>query len=1246
MTILCPVCQTINRAGARFCDNCGSALPLACPGCGTLNRAGARFCDNCGERLDASSAASAPAPINGPGPAQAPETAPAPSAPQAKLHQFIPATLLAKLEDAQAGGGMVGERRVVTILFCDVKGSTAAAEQLDPEEWAEIMNGAFGHLIQPVYDYEGTLARMMGDAILAFFGAPIAHEDDPQRAVLAGLKIVENIQPYRAQIKARWGLDFDVRVGVNTGLVMVGPVGSDLHMEYTALGDAVNVAARMEQTARPGTVQIAGATYRLVAPLFDFEALGALEIKGKAEPVPAYRALAARAAPGRLRGFAGHDAPLVGRASELGALRQALQAALAGQGQIISLLGEAGLGKSRLIRELRPDFEAAAGPPGRWLEAASLSYESGQPYGLFVRLLRAACLAAENDSPETQRGKLQDLVALLPAENQASAMVVCATLFKLNHPDQSDSPRLEGENFKGQLFALLPALVRAWARQGPLVLVFEDLHWADPTSIALLENLLALVNEISLLVVYTLRPDEQAPGWRLKLAVERDHAARLTQVEVRPLSADQSGALVDHLVLLGDLSPELRERILARAEGNPFFVEEVVRALVENGALAAGAEAAQFEIPDSLQSLLIARIDRLAEEARRTLQIAAIVGRSFYYRVLGAILGAGAELDGRLDELQHANLIFEAARQPEREYSFRHALLHEAAYSTILRKHRREFHQRVGETLETLFPDQLEQYAPALGFHFEEAGDIARALKYYTLAGDAAYRLFAIAEAESHYARALELARRAEPNSATLMHLYTRHGRALELQSRFKEAFTNYEQLEALGRQRADQMLEVYGIAGQAQIRAMSSTAEGNVPQAEALLARGLALAQALGDQTAEARLEWTRLNLYHWTDQLPEARRAGERSLELARAAGLREQAAFNLQDLSYIYLALGEIEHTRTANREAIELWRQLHNQAMLANGLAVESNLRIEAGENAAGLAASDEGFQLTAAINNWWGMAFTRMNIASVYWDQGDAASAILACQAVMVHARRAGFIIALFLSPAYLADLYGELGAPVTALSELATALTLQAPIAHMYQPLLRAIEIRVHLANGQAAEALALADVYENSFSRQESYYVRGAMYYLLGLAPAVRSELSLLRGQPGQALAITEEVEAIARRVARRPMPEILYWRARALQAVGDLVSASATLKRARERAERIGQRPLLWRILALQAELAAQAGDGAQAAESVAQARAIISGIADHTGTPELRASFLARASVRAVLNPTQTPRPPSPA
>jgi class 3 adenylate cyclase len=354
----CPKCATQNPDGARFCFNCGNSLVLACRSCGTELPAGAKFCFSCGTPVAAEESPSPPEPVDQP----VPETEPTPpdtAEPSADvLQRYIPRGLMAKLEAARDSGLMEGERKIVTILFCDVKGSTAAASTLDPEEWSEIINGAFEHMIEPIYRYEGTVARLMGDGLLAFFGAPIAHEDDPQRAVLAGLDILEAIGRYRQEIVRRWGLQFDVRVGINTGLVVVGAVGSDLRMEYTALGDAINLAARMEQTAEPGTIQVAEATYKLAAPLFDFEVVKGLQVKGKVEPIRAYRALGTKAEPGRLRGIDNLEAPLVGRQEQLEVLSMAVGELCQGAGQIISVMGEAGLGKSRLIAEERQILDA------------------------------------------------------------------------------------------------------------------------------------------------------------------------------------------------------------------------------------------------------------------------------------------------------------------------------------------------------------------------------------------------------------------------------------------------------------------------------------------------------------------------------------------------------------------------------------------------------------------------------------------------------------------------------------------------------------------------------------------------------------------------------------------------------------------------------------------------------------------------------------------------------------------------
>ena len=315
--MICQSCKTENPVGAKFCMDCGNALQNLCAECSTELPVDAKFCFSCGAKVGS------PAPVSSVSSSSASQTSAAESEVLSRLSQYVPPELLAKLESARAGGGMAGERRVVTMLFCDIQGSTEAAGSLDPEDWAEIINGAFEHLIAPVYKYEVTLARLMGDAILALFGAPIAHEDDPQRAVLAGLEILESIKPYSEQINKKWGFDLAVRVGINTGLVVVGEVGSDLRVEYSALGDAINIAARMEQTAAPDTIQITAETQRLVAPFFDFADIGGVEVKGKSEPVQAYRVNSVTGEVGQLRGIEGLDSPLIGRSTEMKTLETA-----------------------------------------------------------------------------------------------------------------------------------------------------------------------------------------------------------------------------------------------------------------------------------------------------------------------------------------------------------------------------------------------------------------------------------------------------------------------------------------------------------------------------------------------------------------------------------------------------------------------------------------------------------------------------------------------------------------------------------------------------------------------------------------------------------------------------------------------------------------------------------------------------------------------------------------------------------
>ncbi len=703
---------------------------------------------------------------------------------ESSLPEYIPKELQVKLSAARASGEMVGERRVVTMLFCDVKGSTAAAEQMDPEDWGEIINGAFEYMIKPVYQYEGIVARMMGDGLLAFFGAPIAHEDDPQRAILAGLGIVTEMKSYREQIKATHGIDFDVRVGINTGLVVVGTVGSDLRMEYTALGDAINLASRMEQTSVPGTVQIAHDTYKLVRDLFEFEALGGIEVKGKSEPVPAYRVLESKELARRVRGIEGLHAEMVGRDMEMQTLNEVMANLKQGVGRIACVLGDAGLGKSRLINETCHVFEEVIGSKDNWYETTTLSYETNQAYGMFQRLLRRMMGIPYDESPAALRAGLGSLVESLPEERRSRALQVLEALFGLQG-DGNGLP-LEGETFRRELYEAVSEWWRARFSTQPTVIVFDDMHWSDAASIELLLQLLPLTEEIPLVLLCAMRTERDAPAWQVKAAADEIYRHRYTELTLRPLSEEESSELVNRLLAIAEISDLIRAGILEKSAGNPFFIEEVVRALIENGAViseersvdgkvetywVSTTEGADFAIPDNLRSLLGARMDRLEDETRATLQMASVIGRNFYQRVLQAVDNGSTDVDKNVGVLLRMDMIREAARVPEVEYAFRNPLTQEAVYKTILLKRRREFHRRVGEAMETLYPERLEGLYGLLAYHFALAGDRERAIEYSRNESRQAVALYAYDDAIKNLSAALEMI---DPGEQSEIHLTLR----------------------------------------------------------------------------------------------------------------------------------------------------------------------------------------------------------------------------------------------------------------------------------------------------------------------------------------------------------------------------------------------------------------------------------------------------------------------------------------
>jgi class 3 adenylate cyclase/tetratricopeptide (TPR) repeat protein len=811
----CGTCGFENPGDARFCSRCGTSLARSCPACGHDAAPAARFCSFCGTDLDT----------------EAP-----PQVTDRDLARYVPESLLRKIRAARTTGSMRGERRTVTMLFADLVGSTAAAEQLDPEDWADVVNGAFAHLIAPVYRYEGTLARLQGDAILAFFGAPIAHEDDPVRAVHAGLEMLESVAGYADEMLRTSGTPVAIRVGINTGLVVVGEVGSDLRVEYTALGDAINVAARMEQTAEPGTVRVTEHTAALLGDAFATTRIGAVEVKGKGEPVTAVRVDGVRATSAGPR----CTTPLLGRDAELAAFREVIDRLRAGFGGVVTVVGEAGIGKSRLLAAVRDELErqggVADGPAAdgevAWLEGRSRSFDAGVPYAPF-RDMAARWLGLADVPAERTFERVAAAVEAAHGVNDLDMAAYLTHIAGAPLPDeQAKSLAATGTTaLHAHATNAVVAYFEAEAARRPSVLLLDDLHWADALSLALAERLLRATEHAAIVVVIVTRPVRDEPAWRLVEVAAREAADRHTSLQLDALPTDIAGELLDQLVGGGHLAPERREQLLTRADGNPLFLEE----------LAGSLHGPSGVLPVSLSGLLTARLDRLGDEVRRVAEVAAVVGQEFDLGDVAALFDGDGDADARLRELVRRGVLVERQRRPRPRYGFRHALLQEAAYETILLKERRRLHRRLARHLETAAPDAPHEVAR----HHLAGDDPDAAFPWLVSAGERATRVMAVAEAIRAFTTALErVPSDADPDVVARAHLGL--GEAFTLVPDLDQAAAAYQSLVAFGEACGRPTLQVRAL-NQLGINAAMLAADFDT--ALGFLGRAREIAQGVGDE-------------------------------------------------------------------------------------------------------------------------------------------------------------------------------------------------------------------------------------------------------------------------------------------------------------------------------------------------------------------------------------------------------------
>jgi class 3 adenylate cyclase/tetratricopeptide (TPR) repeat protein len=704
----CSACGFENASGIKFCGECGASLKLKCASCGFENAPAIKFCGECGKPLAAASK----------------------SAPLPDPRSYTPKHLAEKILTSRSA--IEGERKQVTVLFADVKGSMDLAEQVDPEKWHKIMDRFFAILSEGVHRFEGTINQYTGDGIMALFGAPIAHEDHAQRACYAALHLQQELRRYGDEIRLEHGLGFSVRMGINSGEVVVGKIGNDLRMDYTAQGQTVGLAARMEHMADPGKTLLAGSTARLVSGYFVLRDLGQTRIKGLSDPIHVYELEGAgrirtRLDVSRTRGFT----KFVGRQSEMAALEAALEKAIAGNAQVVGVVAEPGTGKSRLCYEFAercrvrdiPVYEAHGVSHGRAVSLLPILEFHRNVFGI-----------TEHDTAQTARNKIAGRMLLLD-ETLTEGLPFMFDFLGVSDPERP-SPPVGPEARQRQLLDLIRRIAHARSAREPAVYLFEDLHWLDRASEEFIEN---FVVEIApgnrTLMVLNFRPEYHA-SW-----MQRSY---YQQLPLLPLSSEETSELLGDLLGADPSLRRLRVLIQERTGGNPFFIEETVQSLLETGSLVGSRGAhglchpvEEIGVPATVQSVLAARIDRLPERVKQILQTASVIGEKFSEPILRHVADPGdGDLLASLHALTNAEFLYQEALYPEGQYAFKHPLTREVAYRSQLAERRARVHAAVARTIEEVESEKLGEHAALLAYHWEQAGDAREAAKWHRRAAE------------------------------------------------------------------------------------------------------------------------------------------------------------------------------------------------------------------------------------------------------------------------------------------------------------------------------------------------------------------------------------------------------------------------------------------------------------------------------------------------------------------------------
>jgi class 3 adenylate cyclase/tetratricopeptide (TPR) repeat protein len=703
----CPECQKDNETGQKFCRTCGTKLHLTCLECGSIVLLSDKFCGECGLELKNKE----------------------------------------KIREKEKRG----ERKHITALFADVSGYTALAERLDPEEVKEIMGHLFGEIAKIIIKYEGYIEKFAGDAVMVLFGIPWSHEDDPVRAILAAKEIHRTMGALSQKVQERLDEPLAVHIGINTGLVATGELRLENEIHHVA-GDTVNVASRLCTLAKANETLVGPNTYTQTEGFFTFERLEPVQVKGRTKPILVYKVLAAKEFPSKTHRLSGLQADLMGRTKEMARLKEGVQELLEGKGSVIAICGEAGTGKSRLIEEFKSTLDLTS---IQWLEGHAYAYSQNIPYHPLINLLNRIFHLEEGDPPEVAREKTEKMVNDIIGDRE-EVLPYLGGLLSIPYPEVED---INPDAWKSRLRNAFLALLIALVNKSPTIICLEDLHWTDPSSLELLRFLMENLR-FPALFLCAYRPPLAL--WSENQLRERGESYR--EVRLKDLSPSDTQLMLGSLLKTGSVPVPLQQFIQDKVGGNPFYVEEAVNSLIESDVLVCLQGDWQFQgvphelvVPPTIHGLIAARLDRLEIGTKELLQEASVIGKTFYQEVLERITALEEPIDSHLRRLKELDFIRVVSSHPDMEYSFKHVLIQEAVYNGLLKKQRKDIHERVGLALEKFNKERTFEAWETLAFHFKRGRSIHKAVDYLAKSGEKSLKRYALEESYQYYREALDL---------------------------------------------------------------------------------------------------------------------------------------------------------------------------------------------------------------------------------------------------------------------------------------------------------------------------------------------------------------------------------------------------------------------------------------------------------------------------------------------------------